>query len=269
MKTLIPTSKQWRNWSLPSKLTAIGALLALFTTAVFIIEKTYPYIRGIPELWSDKDVSLEIEFQNNWDKELELYGRGEIYYWYPGGSSHRVYAFELAELAGNKNVGDILLPKKKSMRGVVNLLPRDVARGYLEQGHMSISLFFKHKDGKTTHSPNIGFTRSNLRKGYIEVEFGQSEVDDKETKKLAQPYSYNLNKVVSDASSLKILKGCIRLGGSFRTATEVSEEICDSQSQIDGAFSDSVKYIEATGCAQALIYSDKDYKGSVEEFDSC
>jgi hypothetical protein len=40
---LIPTREQFRAWSLPSKLTAIGTLLALFSLLIYVVEKTVPF----------------------------------------------------------------------------------------------------------------------------------------------------------------------------------------------------------------------------------
>lgn len=271
MRSLIPTKKQWKNWSLPSKLTALGTLLAIITFGIYIVEKTYPVLKHIPKFWTEKNVVLTVEFQNFSGREIELYGRGDVYYWFPGESGHQVFAFEIEELAGNNDVGDIRLPENSALRGVVNLLPKEVAIGYLDQGHLSVSLYFKHKDGRATFSPTVGFTRSNIGNKYIPIEFLQPESQHSQIQPEngGQTYTHYLTNVVSDASSIEIVSGCIRLGGSFRTATEVSKEICETQNQIDGAFADSVKYIEASGCARAIIYSEKNLAGSSEEFNSC
>ena len=38
---LWPTEKQWQGWSLPSKLTAIGALLAVMSLGIYIIKEVF------------------------------------------------------------------------------------------------------------------------------------------------------------------------------------------------------------------------------------
>ena len=42
MKYLIPSKNQWKRWSLPSKLTAIGTLLAVISFLIWIINEVFP-----------------------------------------------------------------------------------------------------------------------------------------------------------------------------------------------------------------------------------
>ena len=42
--TLWPKKKQWNDWSLPSKLTAIGTLLGFLSLGVYLVEKTYKLV---------------------------------------------------------------------------------------------------------------------------------------------------------------------------------------------------------------------------------
>lgn len=39
--TLIPKPKQWKSWSLPSKLTAIGTFIAVLSFAAYLAESVY------------------------------------------------------------------------------------------------------------------------------------------------------------------------------------------------------------------------------------
>lgn len=41
IKGLVPTKRQWDRWSLPSRLTALGALFSLVSLALYIAEKTF------------------------------------------------------------------------------------------------------------------------------------------------------------------------------------------------------------------------------------
>lgn len=43
----VPTKKQWQQWSLPSKLSAIGVLLAIISLGAYIIEKAYQITQAV------------------------------------------------------------------------------------------------------------------------------------------------------------------------------------------------------------------------------
>ena len=38
---IVPTRNQWKNWSLPSKLTALGLLATIMSIAIFLVDKTF------------------------------------------------------------------------------------------------------------------------------------------------------------------------------------------------------------------------------------
>jgi len=44
---LLPNKKQWKTWSLPSKLTAIGAYLGLLLFVLYISEKSFDLFERI------------------------------------------------------------------------------------------------------------------------------------------------------------------------------------------------------------------------------
>ncbi|MCG8066377.1 MAG: hypothetical protein JAY84_00825 [Candidatus Thiodiazotropha taylori] len=168
---MIPTKQQWRSWSLPSKLTAIGTLVGVIGFSAYLVEKGY----GISQTLFDsqpviEDVSVVVELSNEQEKEIILHKRGEVFYWHPGpGAYHEVYAFEITHSeAIQQNSNGIVIPAKSSLKTTVTLFPAAVASAYLEQGHMDISLYFKGA-GFTQFSPNVAFTKENLDGFYIPV----------------------------------------------------------------------------------------------------
>ena len=72
MEKLIPSKKQWSNWSLPSKLTAIGCLLGVFSLLFSVVV----YFTGTsqessPGLVSDSSIGERIGVQLNKDKSSD------------------------------------------------------------------------------------------------------------------------------------------------------------------------------------------------------
>ncbi|ASJ70342.1 hypothetical protein [Granulosicoccus antarcticus] len=174
---MIPTRKQWKSWSLPSKLTAIGTFVGLLSFGFYLIEKVHHHFKDFPSRADDSEVSLIVEFQNYTDNEILLYGRGDVFYWFPGGGRYQSAAFEVISFGGDSTFTNLSIMKQSKVRGIVKLLPKDIARGYLNQGHMSLSLLFKGDNGLQKMSPNVGFSNSNIHDGYIPVLF-----DDEESK---------------------------------------------------------------------------------------
>lgn len=176
MLGLVPTRKQWKAWSLPSKLTAIGTLIAVLSFVLYLFEKGDSFISESSLFKNKDDVFLVVELVNHSDDMVSLFSRGETFFWYPGGGQYISYAFEVVKNNSNEtNSSNINIPGKDKLRVVVKLLPKDVVRGYLEQGHMSISLIFRNTAGKLKFSPTVGFSESNIKGAYIPIVFNEEE----------------------------------------------------------------------------------------------
>lgn len=61
--SLFPKRKQWKNWSLPSKLTAIGTLAGVLSFSAYLIEKTY----ALKQFLNDKE-----ESSNYYEKKSDV-----------------------------------------------------------------------------------------------------------------------------------------------------------------------------------------------------
>ncbi|MES9834740.1 MAG: hypothetical protein ABW139_21110 [Candidatus Thiodiazotropha sp. DIVDIV] len=167
---MIPRKQQWKNWSLPSKLTAIGTLVGVLGFTAYLIEKGY----GISQMLNQsppviEDVSIVVELTNERKDDVILYNRGDVFYWHPGaGAYHEVYTFEVTYSEAEQKNNGLVIPANSSLKATVKLLPMSVARQYIEQGHMDISLYFKG-EGFTKFSPNVAFTKENINGFYIPV----------------------------------------------------------------------------------------------------
>jgi len=172
LKNLFPTKRQWKAWSLPSKLTVIGTFVGLLSFTFYLIEKSYPYLRNFSAFNNTGDVTLVVEFENKNSHDVQIYGRGETFFWFPGGGKYRNYSFEIVDIGRVMNSTNISVPKKSKIQVVIKLLPSAVARNYLEQGHMSVSLVFNSEDGASYFSPTFGFSETNIANGYIPITVG-------------------------------------------------------------------------------------------------
>lgn len=85
---LWPNKKQWKTWSLPSKLTAIGALLGLLSFSFYFLEKTFNILEWVLQDDLKPVVSVDLQFpyerldesakQNKRNPELTITNSGPI-----------------------------------------------------------------------------------------------------------------------------------------------------------------------------------------------
>ncbi|HHX8370625.1 TPA: hypothetical protein ACVOYU_004707 [Vibrio alginolyticus] len=173
MLSFIPSKKQWKAWSLPSKLTAIGTLAGVLSLCFYLFEKGYSLVENSELFSASNDVFVVVELHNQTKKSISLYGRGEVFYWYPGSAQYTSSAFEVVQ---GDNVGvNLNIDPETKIRAEVRLLPRDVAYKFLTQGHMTLSLMFKGAGGYSHVSHPVGFSEANIANGYIEVTFGEEK----------------------------------------------------------------------------------------------
>ncbi|HCG8623833.1 TPA: hypothetical protein NJ576_004596 [Vibrio parahaemolyticus] len=173
MLGLIPSKKQWKAWSLPSKLTAIGTFAGVLSLCFYVFEKGYSFAESSSVFSASNDVLVEVELNNQTNELLSLYGRGEVFYWYPNSAQYASSAFEIVQV---DNVGaNLSIAPGTKVRTEVRLLPKDVASEFLTQGHMTLSLMFKGLGGYSHMSRPIGFSEANISGGYIEVMFGEEK----------------------------------------------------------------------------------------------
>ena len=81
-------NKQWKNWSLPSKLTAIGALIGVLSLSLYIAEKSFDIFKWASKEVLNPEISVDLHFpyerldgtikQNKRNPELTVTNRGPI-----------------------------------------------------------------------------------------------------------------------------------------------------------------------------------------------
>ena len=86
---LWPDNKKWKNWSLPSKLTAIGALIGILSLGLYIVEKSFDIFKWASKEVLNPEISVDLNFpyerldgtikQNNRNPEQSLFFYVAIY----------------------------------------------------------------------------------------------------------------------------------------------------------------------------------------------
>jgi len=170
---LIPNAKQWKNWTLPSKLTAIGTLVGVLSFGAYVVEKGYGVSRYFFQQEEQlEDVNVVVEFSNKEKNAITVFERGEVFFWHPGGDGyHEIYTFLIiGPEAVTETRGNVFVPSGASVKAVVKILPTEIARRYYEQGHMDISLHVKTPNGSQFSQPTA-YSKENLKGAYIPIEF--------------------------------------------------------------------------------------------------
>ena len=156
---------------MPSKLTAIGTLVGILGLCFYIIEKGYGISQAFNRIVSKaEDVYVIVALENEKDKEITIAKRGDTFFWHPGTEGyHEIYTFEITD-SDSKAIDDdaLTIPPGTRVKATAKLLPTTIARRYLEQGHMDISLYFRGI-GFTTFSQNVPFTKESIEGYYIPI----------------------------------------------------------------------------------------------------
>ncbi|MCG8051884.1 MAG: hypothetical protein JAZ15_11790 [Candidatus Thiodiazotropha endolucinida] len=172
---MVPSTKQWKNWSLPSKLTAIGTLVGVLSFCAYIVEKGYGVSKYLFQQDEQvEDVNVVVEFNNKELHPVSVFNRGEVFFWHPGGGGyHEIYTFQMVWPNNTTEAnGNLLVPTGKKVRALLKILPTEIARHYYDQGHMDVSLHVKTKNG-TQFSQPTAYSKKNLEGAYIPIEFGE------------------------------------------------------------------------------------------------
>ncbi len=147
-------------------------MVGLLSLGLWLIDKGY-LLTNHSKTAEDKidQVFLIAELNNQNDEVVTFYKRGDTFYWHPGsGAYHEIYTFEIVNSEKDfLKDGYLVIPGKSKTKVVVELLPTNFARKYLEKGHMDISLYFRG-DNINQFSPNVPFSKSNIEGYYIPIE---------------------------------------------------------------------------------------------------
>ena len=173
--SLLPSRSQWQSWSLPSKLTAIGTLLALISFGLYALEKSFSLkelvINEILESRYSKVPKIAVKIQNAGDKIINVYMEGEFLLWLPQGINSGIPTIPgryrlTADARPHIKDGLIVIQPSKEVIVAAELMNPQYFSRLLEKGDTDLSLIFRKDDGSSFFSEDIPFRRDTIEKYY-------------------------------------------------------------------------------------------------------
>ena len=85
---LIPSPGQWKGWSLPSRLTAIGALVGVLSLALYLAEKSLGIFGSLSRPVVSEPVAtgvIALTLENPTDAPIGILRKGDFVLWLPQG----------------------------------------------------------------------------------------------------------------------------------------------------------------------------------------
>lgn len=146
--------------------TILGAFI---TGAAFLLDITEQFGSSNQDSSASAPVSLVVEFENKYKGDVVLAGRGEAFFWYPGGGRYETGSFSLVDKSG-AFLTELRLGPGEKRRVVATLYPVERVAALLRQGHTDLSLFIRGEDIGSILSPNVFFTADNISSGYMLIE---------------------------------------------------------------------------------------------------
>ena len=137
--------RQWKSWSLQHKLGALAAIAtilgAVIASAGLYLDVVDPFGGSDSAITAGEPVSLVVEFENKHEVAVVLAGRGEAFFWYPGGGQHETGSFNLVTELGAP-LTELRLAAGENRRVVATLFPVERVGALLREGHTDLSLFY-------------------------------------------------------------------------------------------------------------------------------
>ena len=175
---LLPSRSQWRSWSLPSKLTAVGTLLAIISLGLYGIDKSFYLkdwvINRILESQYAKVPNITLKLRNSGEKIMSVYSEGEFVLWLPQGVYDGVQTIPgRYRIIANSIDGLITIQPAKDIMLAVQLMNPQYFSRVLERGDTDLSLILRRSDGSVIFSENIPFRRDAIEKYYLTADAGK------------------------------------------------------------------------------------------------
>ena len=175
---LVPSRQQWKQWSLPSKLTAIGALFSVLSVGLYFLD-----IRAFATRWFPKTPQailpgIVAKINNPGKTDISVFSRTDFVLWLPQGVSAGVATIPgMCELApfDPKLLHDGLIEVKagQATRVLVTILNREYFSNVLNRGDTELSIIFHKSNGGSFFSDEIPFEANYLKKYYVNANASQ------------------------------------------------------------------------------------------------
>lgn len=165
---LIPSRRQWNEWSLPSKLTAIGTLVGALSLGLYLGEKSLGILRFVHRAAPSAAPTIPpvvLALENTTAELIRIQRRGDFVLWLPQGIDG------IRRLPGRY---DLEVPEGGSSDPVVAIAPGAEARvlaqlhsevpltKLLDAGAADIEFILRREDGGLFFSGSIPFKRESV-----------------------------------------------------------------------------------------------------------
>jgi hypothetical protein len=167
--TFCPTKRQWRRWSLPSKLTAIGVLISIVGIAVTLA--LFLASRDGTERGTDVEdaavPAVALELRNPTTTSVTIRGRGDAVFWLPagvgGGAPNVTGKYDLSfDTAPGSAVDSLTIEPLSTANVYAHLSSATQVAELLRAGSTDLSLLLRREDGSVIRCGSIPFDESRI-----------------------------------------------------------------------------------------------------------
>jgi len=177
--SLLPSASQWKGWSLPSKLTAVGTLIGALSLALYLLSLGSGLFHrsSADEPRSPSLPAVALELSNRGSEAISILPRGDLVLWLPTGVQGGVrslsgkYELVLAT-EGQPGLSPIQVGPGSSVRAAARVLDARNLEPVLEAGSTDLELILKTEDGTVHFSGSIPFTEHAIRTTRFRIELG-------------------------------------------------------------------------------------------------
>jgi len=178
---MIPSRSQWKQWSLPSKLTAIGTLVGALSLGLYLGEKSLrvfsPSFRPtVPESLAIPAVALALE--NPTDQPVAIQRRGDFVLWLPQGVDgvRRLpgkYDFEAPD--GQSSSPVVVIRPRATVPVVAHLRAEIPLAQLLDRRAADLEFILRKERGGLLFSGSIPFTREATKATRWKIDLARRE----------------------------------------------------------------------------------------------
>ena len=176
---LLPSRRQWSEWSLPSKLTAIGTLVTVLSLCLYLVEKSLPFFdRRSTSSALSAVPAVSLELQNTTAEPINIQRRGDFVLWLPQGVDNlrRLPGrYELEQPDGQDGKPTLAISVGAESRVLAKLHSEVQLVPLLNGGAADLEFIFRKEQGEIIFSGSIPFERQRITTTLWKIDLGKKE----------------------------------------------------------------------------------------------
>lgn len=178
---LIPSRSQWKDWSLPNKLTAIGTLVGVLSLGLYLGEKSLGIFsrlfRPTPPA-SSETPTVVLALENPSNEPVTIQRRGDIVLWLPQGVDgvrRLPRKYDLAARESKSSNPVVVVGPRATVLVVANLRAEISLDQLLDRGAADLEFILREEHGGLLFSGSIPFTREELKTTRWRIDLARRE----------------------------------------------------------------------------------------------